>query len=45
MLLYEDGRGIKILFNVRSTSNTRLLLLGDLSLFLDASFFIHVGAS
>jgi hypothetical protein len=45
MLLFEDGRAIKILFNLRSASNTRFFLLGDLSLFLDASFFIYVGAS
>jgi hypothetical protein len=44
MLFLEDGHGIKILFNLRSASNTRLCLLEDLSLLLDASFFIHVGA-
>ena len=41
MFLFEDGRGIKVLFNLRSASSTMLFLLGELSLFLDASFFIH----
>jgi hypothetical protein len=45
MFHLRDGRGIKNLFNLRSASNARLFLLGDMPVLLDASFSIYVGAT